>query len=128
MPEETEPNWLYDRKTGTMRTPSGGAIRGCYSGHGAGLNNVAYEAVHNVGPLPAGTYRIERPEAPITHLGPLAMRLTPDPLNDMFGRSGFFIHGDNHEMDYTASDGCIVAPWFLRDSISRSNVTKLVVV
>ena len=43
------------------------------------------------------------------HTGLATIILEPDPANQMFGRSGFRIHGDTSEADQTASDGCIIA-------------------
>jgi hypothetical protein len=39
----------------------------------------------------------------------LATILDPDPANQMFGRAGFRIHGDNSAANHTASDGRIIA-------------------
>jgi hypothetical protein len=38
----------------------------------------------------------------------------------MFGRSGFFIHGDNQAMNHTASEGCIILPHAARIAIASS--------
>jgi hypothetical protein len=54
------------------------------------------------GPLPVGTYTIERP-ARNGHLGQSA-KLDPAEGNWMLGRSDFFIHGRGPH----GSDGCIV--------------------
>jgi hypothetical protein len=63
--------------------------------------------VKDVGPLPKGKYIVEDPEDG-THLGPKAFPLTPDPVNEMFGRGSFFIHGANVEHPALSSDGCII--------------------
>lgn len=80
-----------------------------YAGHGAGVNNAAMQSVHNTGPLPQGTYRIDPPVDTATR-GPYVMWLTPDPANEMFGRSGFGIHADEvaNPGKRLASTGCIV--------------------
>jgi hypothetical protein len=36
------------------------------------------------------------------------MNLTPDPANEMFGRSVFRIHGGAHEHPELSSEGCII--------------------
>ena len=78
-----------------------------YAGHGVGLNNPALENQHDIGPLPRGRYRmtalIDSP-----HTGLATIILDPEPANQMFGRSGFRIHGDNAANNHTASDGCII--------------------
>jgi hypothetical protein len=63
-----------------------------WAGCGKGKNNPAMQATPSVGPLPRGRYSIG---APFTHphVGPYAMRLTPLPGTEMFGRDGFLIHG-----------------------------------
>jgi hypothetical protein len=91
-----------------------------YSGNGDGLNNPAMQEVHNVGPLPEGLYTIGPAKNPIDELGPIALELIPDPSNEMFGRFGFFIHGDNQLMNYTASNGCIILPRAVRQYIEES--------
>jgi hypothetical protein len=97
-------------------TRDGDLIATGYSGHGEGLNNPALEADPGVGPIPAGTWRIGPPE-PHPNLGPLAMPLTPLG-HDAHGRSAFFIHGDNAEVDHSASHGCIILSRLTRMSIS----------
>jgi len=44
--------------------------------------------------------------------------LTPIEGTDTFGRSGFMVHGDNQALNHSASEGCIVAPRFIRDQIA----------
>ena len=78
-----------------------------YAGRDAGKNNPAMQDVHDIGPLPVGLYTIE-PSETNPKLGPVAMRLTPDPANEMFGRAGFFIHADSVRTPGQASHGCIV--------------------
>lgn len=97
-----------------------------YSGHGEGLNNPAYCNVRDVGPLPIGNYQIG-PAEDNPDVGLYAMFLAPDRSNEMFGRSGFFIHGDNPQLNHTASDGCIVLPNPVRRDINESSDRELVV-
>jgi hypothetical protein len=77
-----------------------------YAGQGMGLNDPAHENLKNVGPLPAGGYTLHKVNYP--HLGPIVFRLEPDATNHMFGRGGFYIHWDNSNRDFSASEGCIV--------------------
>jgi hypothetical protein len=104
-------------------------LRGSYSGHGEGLNNPALEKVPNVGPLPAGLYLIGRAQEH-GDLGKVVMSLTPFPSTDVFGRSAFFIHGDDvkHPGEEIASHGCIVTSRSNREAIRDSNDYELEVI
>lgn len=119
--------WRYQQSTGTLLDPDGSLASTGYSGHGAGINNGAMEAAHNVGPIPVGRYTIG---PAFTHplAGPVTMRLTPDPANNMHGRDGFMMHGGFGPGDYTASEGCIVMPRTIRDAVAASADRVLVVV
>lgn len=79
-----------------------------YSGHGDGLNDPAYEAVHDVGPIPAGLYRMTEYREDDPHTGKGTIVLEPEPGTDTHGRGGFRIHGDNAAGNRSASHGCIV--------------------
>jgi len=120
--------WTYQQSTGNLTDPDGNVTSGGYSGHGDGLNNPAMQDVEGVGPLPQGLYAIGDPLDPPDHLGPIAMPLTPSPANEMFGRSAFFIHGDNAEMNHSASDGCIIQPHNIRTVIANSLDRTLTVI
>ena len=90
-----------------------GVQSAAYSGRGEGRNNPAMQNRRNIGPLPRGLYAIGAPVA--TH-GPVTLPLTPHRDNEMNGRSGFLIHGDNAKGD--ASRGCIIADRDTRDLIA----------
>lgn len=100
-----------------------------YSGRGAYLNDPAGESFVGLGPIPAGKWRIGQA---VNHsrLGPQAIRLDREKIP--YGRSGFFIHGDNPRGDFSASNGCIILGREVRDLIvylSRwSGVRTLIVV
>jgi hypothetical protein len=100
---------IYSQTTGEIHNAAGVLLGTGYAGHGEGVNNTALQATHNVGPLPQGIYTINRPVNTTTH-GPYVMWLTPNPANDMFGRSGFGIHADEiaNPGKHLASTGCIV--------------------
>jgi Protein of unknown function (DUF2778) len=53
--------------------------------------------------------------------------LTPDPSNDMCGRSGFLIHGDSVSHPGDASDGCIILSRAEREAIVKSGIKLLCV-
>lgn len=115
----------YSQSMGTMTRISGSAMDeiaafdGGYSGHGDGLNNPAAQDQHNTGPIPQGKYTISPPRAD-EKVGPMTLRLTPAPDNEMFGRGDFLIHGDNAHANHTASHGCIIFPPAVRAAISAA--------
>lgn len=115
-------SWTYHQSTGAL-LHNGRRVASGYSGSGAGRNNGAMQATHNVGPIPRGAYRIGTPYNTNSH-GPHVMRLTPVGHNAL-GRSGFLIHGDNRT--HTASQGCIILPRNVRDTISTSRDHSLVI-
>ncbi len=57
----------------------------------------------------------------------MVMALDPDPGNQMFGRDGFLIHGDNMAMNHTASEGCIILGRPIREQIADSADRVIVV-
>lgn len=98
-----------------------------YSGHGASLNNPTDIEKVGVGPLPIGTWQIG-PWHDDPHLGPLVSHLTPVSVANLYGRSGFYIHGDNALLNHTGSDGCIVLSLTLRKLLRDAEETYLVVI
>ena len=116
--------WQYSQLTGQL-SHDGADVAVGYSGFGEGRNNPDLQAEPNVGPLPVGKYTIGAPHDTPTH-GPYVLRLEPDPENDMLGRAGFLIHGDNATS--TASHGCIILPRAIRTQIWASGDRALVVV
>jgi hypothetical protein len=119
--------WTYFQSTGNFVDEDGGTVDIGYSGNGAALNNPEMQDVHDQGPTPRGGYVIGAAEDH-PHLGPLAMPLEPLPGNVMFGRSGFFIHGDNALMNHTASAGCIILSRAARQMLAASGDRLLHVV
>lgn len=117
--------WTYDRRAQTLTDPEGNRLAtNAYSGNGAGRNNPVMENVRNVGPIPAGTWRIGRARhSPRT--GPISMDLTPTRGTNTYGRTAFLIHGDN--LTHTASDGCIILSRSVRQQINQSSDRELVV-
>lgn len=79
-----------------------------YSGFGEGKNCPAKQNIACVGPIPQGSYKICGPPFETDTHGPYVLRLLPDKANQMFGRSGFLIHGDSVKSPGCASEGCIV--------------------
>jgi hypothetical protein len=119
-------SWTWKITSGTLFNLNLIPVGHGYSGHGEGLNNPAMCNVSNVGPIPPGTYMIGQPRND-DQVGVFAMPLTPDVSNQMFGRSAFYIHGDNPSLNHTASDGCIILPRPIRTDIANSGDDQLIV-
>lgn len=116
--------WQYKQSNGELTQD--GVFEGTgYSGTLAGRNNPLLQNIPNVGPIPVGNYKIES-ATDMQTLGPCVMGLTALPGNEMFGRSGFFIHGNNVEND--ASHGCIILGPAIRRIIASSADRNLVVI
>lgn len=97
-----------------------------YAGAPGHVNAPGSSHLVGLGPLPCGAYYVGLPhEHP--RLGPLVFRLRPVAGNMMFGRSGFYIHGDNSKGNRSASNGCIVLQRRHREAISHYNVRELLV-
>jgi type VI secretion system (T6SS) effector TldE1-like protein len=99
--------YTYHQSTGLLAR-NGATVLTCYAGHGAGVNNPAMQNQHDIGPLPQGRY-VMTALVDSPHTGLATIILDPHPANQMFGRSGFRIHGDNSAANRTASNGCIIA-------------------
>lgn len=90
-----------------------------YAGRTWGKNNPDMQDVKGIGPLPRGVYTAGEPHDDAV-VGKYALRLTPAPENEMFGRNSFFLHGDSNEHPGLASHGCIVLPRELREEFWNS--------
>ncbi len=128
--------WTYAINTGFLYSQSGEMVGAGHAGHDViengviavqGKNNPAMTQMKDIGPLPVGLYTIMPPKNYGT-VGQYAMALVPDPTNEMFGRSGFFMHGDSRENQGLDSDGCIVQQFPVRQLVAKSNDTRLEVV
>lgn len=116
-------NIEYFQKTGII-TLNNKLLGICYSGFGKGLNNPRLEASADIGPIPAGKYEItDWSVLPYENKGPLVAHLMPAEI--FTTRSGFLIHGDNPDQDYTASHGCIIASYSIRKQLYQSGITVL---
>jgi hypothetical protein len=113
----------------------GGVLLGVgYSGGDCGsapenVNSPLAQSFACSGPIPQGLYTIGAPQDTIVH-GPYVLPLTPDPANQMYGRSGFLVHGDSvlYPGQKAASEGCIVLPKTVRQQIWESGDRDLKVV
>jgi len=95
-----------------------------YSGRGKYRDEPTQTAQTNAGPIPVGIYRcLAARDHP--RLGPVAIPLEPHFTNIMFGRSGFYIHGDNASADYSASEGCIIAGRGTRSLVNSGDLVMV---
>ncbi|GIV09924.1 MAG: hypothetical protein KatS3mg019_2015 [Fimbriimonadales bacterium] len=126
--------WYYDQRTGAIHwnDPSTPPCDFRYMGSGfsgkKGVWRNSPERQHekNKGPIPAGRYTIGKRRACTSSGRKLDnFPLYPDPTNEMYGRSGFLIHGGSAAGDF--SQGCIIVSKMLRDEIERSGDKDLVV-
>lgn len=77
-------------------------------------NNPNSTNVKNHGPIPVGSYAIAAPRT----LGGARRDLLPDPLNQMFGRDSFQLHGCSNPA--TCSEGCVASTTnSVRDLLNR---------
>jgi hypothetical protein len=121
--------WTFRQSDGFLLDPSGKVAGQGYSGHGAGIDDPQDQNVPDVGPIPAGNWTIGAPIDSPSH-GPFAMPLTPLPGTNTFGRTYFFIHGDEVANPglKLASLGCIVLPRLQRQAVWNSGDRQLVVI
>ena len=109
--------WTYSQSSGLL-CRNGTQVATGYSGRGDAKNKPTSQSLDNEGVIPQGAYII----GPSTddQLGPMAMTLTPDANNNMFGRTDFVIHGDNTSMNGSASNGSIILVHSARALIASS--------
>lgn len=108
---------LYRISTGAL-TRDGVPFGAGYSGQPECKNDPAKCDQKDRGPIPPGFYTIGEPCDTETH-GPFVLPLTPHPDNEMYGRSGFLMHGDSVKHPGTASHGCIILPRAVRETVHR---------
>jgi hypothetical protein len=119
--------WTYVQNTGELQQ-DGHHVASGYSGFGDGKNNPRMENVANVGPIPHGKWTIGGPPTDSHDHGPYVLRLVPCPDTEMFGRSGFLIHGDSKESPGCASRGCVIFSRPVREQVWNSGDRDLNVV
>ena len=111
----------YSQSAGLVTNNDGAIVAHGWSGNGAGKNNPAMQDVHNVGPLPQGTYAVgywhDHPR-----LGPMVAELVQI-KGETFGRDDFFVHGAASNPDHYGqeSQGCIVLPRPDRNAVKALN-------
>lgn len=125
--------WIFQQSSGYFMHPDGvtlltiGYAGGNMGKNPEGKNNPAMQNIVDVGPIPRGFYTFGEPVDHSTK-GPFAIPLIPDPENEMFGRAGFFWHGDTIANPGCASEGCPVSRLFARQAAWESNDHRLQVI
>jgi hypothetical protein len=122
--------WLWRQATGELLQQIddnllSDVIATGYSGMGDGKNDPTKQGVGDVGPIPRGAYTIKDP---VDEPSLCTLPLTPNPSNNMYGRSGFLIHGDSVQAPGWASQGCIILGLDARKKIAESSINDLLVV
>jgi hypothetical protein len=121
--------WTFVQNTGELFHDGLREAQG-YSGYNnpetgqQGKNNPDLQNIPEVGPIPVGKYTIGSPHDTLTH-GPFVLPLQPDAGNQMFGRTGFLIHGDSVVEPGTASRGCVILSRAMRNDIALSGDKSL---
>lgn len=118
--------FIYHQATGVL-THGTLALGTGYSGNGLQKNVPTSQSIEGHGPIPVGFYTIG-PVFDSPKLGPCVMALFPDTSNQMFGRSAFFLHGDDIANPGQGSDGCIVQGKAVRETVSLSQDRRLQVI
>lgn len=120
--------WIYEQLTGNIFNDATDLIGKGYSGHPPHVNDPDAQNIPDIGPIPQGLYSISGPRD--TDHGPYTLPLTPHDENQMFGRSGFLIHGDRVDAPgkMLASLGCIIQARDVREAIWNSGDHMLKVV
>lgn len=118
--------WTWKQSSGELFKADGELVARGYSGHGAGVNNPADQAIHDVGPIPQGLWNISEPRMTTSH-GPYVLPLSPKAGTETFGRDGFLIHGDLVAApgQQQASLGCIILARSEREKIWNSGDHEL---
>lgn len=117
----------YNQSTGHL-SKDGILLAVGYSGFGEGKNNPRFEAMPDVGPIPAGLWLVCGPPFSTREHGPYVLRLEPEPGTVTYGRVGFLMHGDSTEHPGEASKGCIIMDRVTRTRVYQSGDTQLEVI
>jgi len=112
----------YSNKVGEFINGRNGKNYSAYSGDCDHYNDENSMKLKCKGPIPIGKWEVTGIEE---STGPLTARLQPCPGTDVFGRSGFLIHGDNSKMNLTASQGCIIVNRECREQIKQGDFVEV---
>ena len=119
--------WAYEQKTGAL-LHDGELVEKGYSGFDEGKNNPSMQALHDVGPIPSGEWKVSGPPTTTAEHGPFVLKLTPSNNTNTFGRAGFLMHGDSLHAPGCASKGCIILSRTTREQVWNSGDWDLDVV
>ena len=104
-------DWVYSQSSGHLYLCDAQDVRTLvatgYSGAVGHQNRPESEQLKSRGPIPRGVWRLGT-KFNHARLGPASIPLTPVEESKVFGRSDFWIHGDNSRGDRSASKGCII--------------------
>lgn len=111
---------IFQRARGVICHEDGTVmLTGIWAGHGPHANKPEDQALHGLGPLPAGDYTVAHPRDG-GHLGPFVMDLV-QVSGETFGRSLFRIHGAaGGDTTHQSSDGCVIASHDGRVAIDKA--------
>jgi hypothetical protein len=118
--------WIYNQQTGAGYLGRLKKWDG-YSGFGDDKNKYESQGKPGMGPIPVGAYNIGSLSDDYHH-GPVAIHLVPVVGTNVFGRSGFLVHGDSIESPGAASHGCIIAPRAIREDMVDGHDKLLLVI
>lgn len=118
--------WTYSQSTGELKHDDH-VIGYGFSGWQDGINVPAMQDLPNLGPIPRGLWSMLDPPEDHPTLGPYAFRLTPAPLTNTFGRSGFWCHGRSIKKPFDSSHGCLALARTLRQAMWESGDRLLTV-
>lgn len=111
--------WTYSQSSGALTFYDCAFFSRGYSGKGEDKNEPESQEIHNRGPIPRGRWQIHPPINTPEH-GPFVLPLSPLGFTEVFGRSGFLIHGDSKTHPGEASEGCIILDRNTRETIWNS--------
>lgn len=118
----------YVSSTGEIFGPSGKLLAIGYSGYGPGKNDPYLQSIRGTGPIPTGLWKLTDMYLMTDTHGPYVIRLEPEEGTEVYGRSGFLIHGDSIQRPGMGSHGCIVLPRVAREAVWKCGDRYLVVV
>ncbi|WP_442789675.1 tlde1 domain-containing protein [Novosphingobium sp. SL115] len=110
----------YEQTSGRLLWRRGDSFRFVATGYAGApgfVNDPDADHLRQRGPIPRGQYWIR--ERKHSRFQSPAFFLDPFEENEMHGRSGFWIHGDNARLNRSGSTGCIVIGWHDRAWIGR---------
>ena len=120
--------WQYQQSTGELTHNTIHIANGYSGAEPDGKNKPEAQTIHDVGPIPQGTWLIIGPPINTPAHGPFVLHLQAGPNTETFGRDGFLMHGDSVEHPGQASEGCIIMPRDVREQVWNSKDPSLTVV